>query len=483
MAMRQSLRRCRKWISMVEVRADLAPDLGNEDWPGLLAELRREKLPVIWTVRWGAEGGAFQGSEEERRAWISKGESWGADYVDVEAASPVAGGYRPKRAGLVLSHHDFTGTPEHPEEIVARLETQNPHTVKVAFKAGATRDLRRVLGLYRRPATRPLVAIAMGEWGEASRLLPAASGLPWTYAMDPEAGPAAPGQFAARELSELYRIEKVSPRTRLFCVIGNPVAHSLSPLLHNRTYAELGLDALYARVRVDDFQEFLALADILGLQGASVTIPHKEAAAAFAAPDSWVRRAGAANTLARQSGGAWKIENTDVAAALVSLREALAVSSSPRVLVLGAGGVARSLVWGLIGAGYKVAVAGRTRERAAALARETGADLVEWKQRTSLGFDAVLNGTPVGMSPKVDETPLAFPTPCPRLVAFDTVYTPEETLFLKLARASGARTLSGRGMFWRQAALQHALWFGGNPPNALMQRLLAEAGAGEKAGK
>lgn len=474
---RASVRRCLEWISMVELRVDLL-DPGEREADsgalhGFLDELRELGLQTIWTVRWSGETGAFTGDESERAAWLARGDRWGAEYVDIEWRSGMLEHFRPGRSRLILSHHDFSATPPDADRLVREMSRDSPDILKVAFQCSSTADLLRTVRLYRSAPPGKLIAIAMGEWGESSRILPAALGMPWSFGCDPLAAATAPGQFDVRELKELYRLDRAGTHTPLYAVLGDPVAHSLSPRLHNSAYAALGLDALYGRIHVDRMADFYELADVLGLRGASVTVPHKEALITWAGEEHPLRRVGAANTLIRTTQG-WNIDNTDIAAAMEAIREKMPdrkTGCARRALLLGAGGVARGLGWGLKRQGWDVTLCNRSAGRAHALAGELGCATLEWERRSPQGYDLIVNGTSLGMPPQSDQTPLELSGDLQNLTVFDTVYTPPDTLLLRQARAAGAATIPGAGMFYRQAALQHQRWFGGEAPMELMREI------------
>jgi 3-dehydroquinate dehydratase/shikimate dehydrogenase len=217
----------------------------------------------------------------------------------------------------------------------------------------------------------------------------------------------------------------------------------------------------------------------LDVKGCSVTIPHKEAIVPLLQQkEGAVERTGTCNTWVVQPDGRRIGYNTDYRAAMDSLEAAMGgqggdEAASPlldkQVLVLGAGGVARSIVFGLIRRGAHVTITNRHDERATRLAEETGCRTVNWGLRASNVIDAVINATPVGMHPNVDDTPLpAAAFTRPNMVVFDTIYHPENTMMIKLARERGCQTITGVDMFLRQAAHQFKLYTGQDAPTDVM---------------
>jgi 3-dehydroquinate dehydratase/shikimate dehydrogenase len=361
---------------------------------------------------------------------------------------------------------------------------QDPDVVKIAVTAQQPADNLRVLGLLKN-APKPTIAVCMGDIGGPSRILGAKYGAAFSYGVFNKEYRVAPGMLSFDELRQVYQYDKITPQTAIFGVIGDPVAHSLSPLLHNVAFRQLGLNCVYVPFRVPRGQLsiFLKEFDRIGIRGYSVTIPHKEAAAALAhQKDEWVALTQSANTLLRVPEGI-AAYNTDVQAAINSLetdlpprRPGMAPTlHSAQVLVLGAGGVARALAHGLHKASAKVMIANRTAERATKLAAEVGGKAVDWEARNNTTCDILVNCTSIGMHPNVDESPVNSSCLRPNLVVMDSVYTPETTLLVKEARARGCHVRTGVDMFVRQAAMQFKLFTGRDAPMDLMYKLVKRA--------
>ncbi|MEK7465950.1 MAG: type I 3-dehydroquinate dehydratase [Planctomycetota bacterium] len=411
---------------------------------------------AIATCRASWEGGTFAGSEEERRTAVERAAASGAWAVDVEARAA----WRPARpAGvrLILSHHDFEGVPADARGLAHRMLAEKADVVKIAATPKSAAELRALLELQRDLGARAVI-VPMGGLGAAARILGARIGAPWTYAA-PEGGePTAEGQWGEGELRGLYRFERIGASTRAFCVAGDPVAHSQSPRLFNTAFAKAGLDAVYVPALVREGELFAAL-ESLGVEGASVTIPHKVEAGRGAKADAAARRAGAANTLTKRA-GMWEATNTDSAGFLESLEAGLGrAAKGLRVVVLGAGGAARAILAALAGPNV-LFLAGRNSVKTGDLAREFDATPVPWTGGEGIAFDVLVNTTSVGMDPAADETPFSaarLPDGC---AVYDCVYTPRETRLLREAGARGCRAISGVGMFAGQARRQWEAWFG-----------------------
>jgi 3-dehydroquinate dehydratase/shikimate dehydrogenase len=282
----------------------------------------------------------------------------------------------------------------------------------------------------------------------------------------------------------IYHHNEMDENTAVYGVIADPIAHSLSPQIHNAAFRALGVNAVYVpfRVPVDTLSDFIADAPRLDIRGLSVTIPLKEAIAReLTKVDPAVKGIGAVNTVLFRDGEIVGY-NTDYKAAMDSMEIVLGqVGATPsplankRVLVLGAGGVARAIMYGLQRRGAKTTIASRTRGRADKLADLFGGRAVEWHARLNVEAEILINCTPVGMHPNVDETPFSKSHIKPSMLVFDTVYNPESTLLLKEARSHGCRTITGVEMFIRQAALQFFLFTGKEAPTDLMRETLKRA--------
>ncbi len=266
----------------------------------------------------------------------------------------------------------------------------------------------------------------------------------------------------------------INGHTALFGVVGWPVAHSLSPAMHNAAYSKLGMDAVYVPLPVapERLADALRGALALGFQGLNVTVPHKQRAATLCVSlDRVADEVGAVNTLRRTAEG-WEGFNTD-APACAQLLEAGGVGAGARALLLGAGGAARAAAWALLRVGARLRVAARRPEAAAELCdqlrravRRGRAEPASWSDLggESEGADVVVNSTSVGLAGHGERLPdLRFRTD---QVALDFVYG--ETDFVRSAREAGARLVLGEQVLVRQGALAFTLWTGRPAPEAAM---------------
>jgi 3-dehydroquinate dehydratase/shikimate dehydrogenase len=436
--------------------------------------------PVVVSCRRQSEGGKFPGTEEERITLLRTAVAEGADYVDLE--EDIAGKIpRYGKTKRIVSLHDFEKTPEDLEALQRRLAELDPDVIKICTMATRPGDNLRMLRLVAASKI-PTVGFCMGELGMVSRILTGRFGAPVTYAAFHRDQAVAPGMLGFEEMRDLYRYDRIDRETDVYGVIADPVGHSLSPLIHNRAFAELKLNKVYVPLRIPprDLAQFLDEAPELGIKGLSVTIPHKEAVLAkLTEADELVRGIGACNTVifdAQKRLG----YNTDCQAAMESLEDALggAADGGPSplrgktALVLGAGGVGKAIAVGLVNRGAQVALADGEAQRAEQLAGRLECRHVDWSERHSVAADVLVNATPLGMHPNVDATPFDKEHLREGTVVFDAVYTPEETLFIRNARERNCPAVTGVDMFVRQACLQFRHFTGRDGPADLMREVI-----------
>jgi 3-dehydroquinate dehydratase/shikimate dehydrogenase len=439
--------------------------------------------PVVITCRRHVDGGKWDGREETRILLLRSAIAAGVEYIDLEddvaALIPRYGDTK-----RIVSLHDFKATPPNLEEIHDRLAALDADIVKISAMANHPHDNIRMLRLIRSSSI-PTIGLCMGDIGTPSRILVRKFGAPFTYATFHHERALAPGQLSFAHMTEIYHSEQVDADTVVYGVVADPVAHSLSPQVHNAALRHAGLNAVYVpfRVPAEDLDQFITDAEELDIRGLSVTIPHKEAVLKrLTKIDGAVVGVGAANTIVFQNGQLHGY-NTDYRAAMDCLESALGISedegptrlTGKTALVLGAGGAAKAIAYGLIRRKMEVVICGRTFERAQKLAQRLGCRAIEWPVRHTVAADVLVNCTPAGMHPNVDDTPYDSYRLKPSMVVFDTVYNPENTLLVKDARGRNCTVITGVEMFVRQASLQFQLFTGRDAPADLMRDVLKRA--------
>ncbi len=275
----------------------------------------------------------------------------------------------------------------------------------------------------------------------------------------------------------------MSASPRAACVIGWPIGHSRSPLIHNYWLKRYGIAGAYRSEAVppEKFKAFLQSLPAHGYVGANVTVPHKEAAVACSAPDDRARAVGAANTLWLDPAGQLRSTNTDVEGFVGNLDASVPGwdQSSRKTVVLGAGGAARAVAYALIERGMnEITVINRSRERAEVLRTRLGRNIhvAPWDERNAALADAglLVNTTTLGMHDQ-PELAIAVERLPPDAIVSDLVYVPLVTPLLAAAKARQLRTADGLGMLLHQAVRGFALWFGQTPEVTPELRALIEA--------
>jgi 3-dehydroquinate dehydratase/shikimate dehydrogenase len=329
----------------------------------------------------------------------------------------------------------------------------------------------------------------MGAAGLITRIIAKKLNSFVTFASIDDKSATAPGQLTIEQFKKLYRYDSISPDTELFGVIASPVAHSLSPAIHNACFADIGTDKLYLPLLIeggkDEFEKFMRsilARGWLGFHGFSVTIPHKQNALKFVKKNKGfieplAEKIGAANTLLIDADGKLSTYNTDYAGALDAITSKLKITRSDLkdlpIAVIGAGGVARAIVAGLSDAGAKIKIYNRTVEKARKLAAEFGCDFAPLDKLPNLQAELLINCTSIGMHPDTDATPLLKECLKKDMAVFDTVYNPPQTLLLKQAKQKRAKTIDGLSMFVNQAAAQFKLFTSQDASTKLMRKTVS----------
>jgi 3-dehydroquinate dehydratase / shikimate dehydrogenase len=435
---------------------------------------RRPRAVLIATCRSRRGGGLFGGSRKLQLEILAQAARSGCRWCDVEIEtarhlSPAQLRRLLSPARVMVSHHDFRRTPGNLASIVRQLQKAGGEVVKIATLCRSLADTARICTLAH--GRRDIVAIPMGEAGFAGRILSLRTGSALAYAAVEHA--TAPGQLSLDDMQRLYRAGQINRQTRVYGVIGNPIGHSLSPLLHNTAFHARNYDAVFVPFLVSDLGDFVRAIKPFGIAGFAITIPHKENILRHLDDcDPLAARIGAVNTVVVRGGARLYGYNTDYVGVLRSLERRLQLAGS-RVLLFGAGGAARAAAFALAQAGAIVCVSARRPERARALARAVGAQTVTRAELHREYFDAIVNCTPVGMHPR-GGAPLRGEELNCRLV-MDMVYRPRTTELLRRANRRGIETVSGVEMFLAQGFAQYEIWTGERAPEAAVRRVIDAA--------
>ncbi len=473
-----------QFADIIELRLDYLKN------PDLKRILERRTKPVIVTNRPTREGGKFDGSEEERIALLKLAIQLHADFVDVEHDSiqnirrDTAHRVPTK---IIVSYHNFRETPGNLATIYEKLSQYGADMVKIVTYANDITDNIKIHRLLQETQI-PLISFCMGEYGVISRILYKRFGSYLTFASLQKGKESAPGQISIHELSHVYHAQRQDKHTAIYGLIGNPVSHSISPIIHNTLFKEMSLNNIYVPFKVDKIGEFIREFRELDVKGYSVTIPHKESVIHHLdVIDPMAKKIGAVNTIVNK-GGQLTGSNTDCKAAIQALEDIHQVSGTSarkdplqgkRATLLGAGGASRAIAFGLQERGAHVTIVNRNYERAQSLARDVGCISKKFNDLPSIETDILINATPVGMFPAVNETPIDKNQLKPNMIVFDTIYNPIETRLLREAKAQGCKTIGGLPMFANQAAAQFELWTGMKPSLELIENIAYKKLLGE----
>lgn len=491
----------------------------TEDHDENITLVQESPLPCIVTCRPTWEGGDYDGDEMERISLVEHiGMGTRSDgtvskrrpaYLDIELKAFDSSAnlkqkvelvvdhpqqHRPVDTGLILSTHDFK---QRPADLFQKLEkmlmADSCRVVKAAWMARSLRDNIEAFELQS-SKHKPTIALCMGEFGLPSRVLAKKFGALLTFVGQNDEEVTAPGQVGIRTIKELYRWDQLNASTKVYGVIGWPVAHSMSPAIHNAGFDQVDHNGVYLPLPIPpEYEHFKATVSTwldfkpLHFSGASVTIPHKENLIRYVEEmdgevEPLAKTIGAANTLTVREDGSLYASNTDYAAAIDALCDAMGIEREAlkgvKVGVIGAGGAARAIVAALAHYGAETTIYNRTLERAENLAKEFSNSTSQIKSAElealkSAEAKILINCTPIGMHPNIDDIPLPDSSILTSdMVVFDTIYNPIQTQLLKDAQGAGAQTISGVEMFTRQAMGQFELWTEQSAPRETFEKVV-----------
>ncbi|MDR2760138.1 MAG: type I 3-dehydroquinate dehydratase [Spirochaetaceae bacterium] len=481
------LKKYEKQVDLAELRVDcLDPDerFLVRRFPEMV------KVPVILTVRRKRDGGSFVDGEGARIILLSKGLAFAeADrrhnfaYVDLEEDLDVPSLEEAARAfgtRIIRSFHDFQGVEQNLAGRVRSLIHAGDEIIKAAVMPQSMADVVRVYEAARDLWNVEKIILCMGDYGSNTRILAELLGSHLTYTTvkgEPDIPPGAPGQLCPQELVDLYRFRSITPKTRIFGIVGFPLKVTSSPAFFNAVFTQRNIDAVYIPFPSDSLEFFMKLADIIGLESASVTIPYKEEILPYLKVRSEkVDFIKACNTIFRCPEG-WKGANTDALGFSDVLLEFINKKNlkGQRVTIVGAGGAARAVAAEVYRLKGKALILNRTMFRARDLAaryRFAWAGLDERGVELIYNYsDIIIQTTSVGMEPDINADPLELYEFSGREAVMDLIYKPEITRLLSRAAQAGCPIRNGYDMFIRQAQYQYTQFFGEDFPVQLMSRI------------
>src|SRR6267143_2932751 len=358
---------------------------------------------VIATCRRTVAGGRFRGSMASELDILAKASGAGCQLLDVELqtaskSKPLQVQKLRGRSALILSFHDFRGTKRLDETLQKMLAVQADFYKIVSTATTLSDNVTMIKFLAKESDKHSLIGICMGEQGIISRVLGVRAGSVFTFAAISSDEKTAPGQVSAQQLRSVYRIEQVDAATRVYGVAGDPIGHSLSPVIMNTAMRRENVNGVYLALHAKTLKDLLYCVREIPIHGLSITMPYKQAILQYLDnTDAHTTKIGACNTVVRGQDGKLYGFNTDTAGVVRPLEQRLSIENA-KVLVLGAGGAARAAVFGLKERGAEVWILNRSAAPAQKLARQAKARTIKRADLHKLAFDVIINATPIGMT-------------------------------------------------------------------------------------
>ena len=456
----------RAYIDICELRLDL---LTQEEEKRAYSFPSLVDIPVILTCRRVSDGGKSTLIERNRRNLLVQNLEKGLfSYVDIEddvKKTDVEDVARKKGVKIIRSFHDFSGVPEDIYSLIKSLSKRGD-IAKVAVTPHSMADVITLFRINEELKDVKKIVIGMGEWGVCTRILYKRMGSILTFAKSNDT--LAPGMVDAKVLKQLYRADRVDERTGIYAVVGNPVSHSLSPLIHNLGFHRINYNAIYVPFLSNSIRSFLILAEMLKMRGFSVTVPFKVDILKYLGNITReVKQIGSCNTVIRVP-NMWKGSNTDYYGFLSSIEDDIEKGRIKTALVVGAGGASDAICWALTSRGVKLVILNRTLEKARLLALKNNSqyDSLDNAGKYISWPDLVVQTTKVGLNNE-KENPIPNFKFTGREIAYDIVYQPRYTAFLRQAEKKGCSLRFGLDMLFSQGKLQFESFTGYHYPKDL----------------
>lgn len=461
-----------KVADIIELRLDFIKNI-NEN--GLKKLLKNRELPIIVTNRGKKKGGEFKGSEKKRLALLKKAIELKADFVDIELNCKEKDEILKNKGKtkIILSWHDFEKTDRKKvNEIFNKMKKTGADIIKIVTTAKNLNDNLVAFDLIKnaKKENKKIITMCMGEYGEISRILCPIFGSFLTFGSSKIGKESAPGQIPAEILKNVYRINELKGKNpKIFGLAGNPVKESKGFLIHNAAFKKSGMNNVYVNFLTDDVGRFINGFKKI-VSGLSITMPHKqEIMKNIDKIDARAKKIGAVNTVVKKNNKLFGF-NTDCDGAIEAI-EAKTKIAGKKVVLLGAGGVARAIAFGINEKKGKLIILNRTIKKAEKLAKEIGCEFGNLDKINEIKPEILINCTSIGMFPDINRSPVNKKL-LKKMVVFDTIYNPENTKLLKAAAKNGCKTISGVEMFINQARQQFKLWTGKEINTEIMRKAL-----------
>jgi len=484
---------------LLELRLDFLPDLTVEKVEKITKLVKRVGLPTILTIRKEGFGGHFPKEREGEQINLLLAGAKNVNFVDIELETDIEilknfiKKIKKLKTLLIISSHDFEKTPpvEKVLEILEEEKRLGADVYKFICKANTLSDNLTMLTANQKFIGKKIV-FCMGKLGILSRVLSSIFGSELTFASLKSGKESAPGQLDIRT-TKMILSNSLESGTKICCIIGDPVEHSLSPLMHNVAFRELGLNFTYIplKVKKEMLQEAIEVIRRLGIRGVNVTIPHKVAVMKFLDDiDDLASEIGAVNTIVNNIGKLTGL-NTDGMGAVRALKDNEGEPKDKKVVIIGAGGACRAISYSIAKEKPKeLIIINRTVEKASEIAKsikekiDVNVKSLQLKPENLKAelkdADIVINSTSVGMSPNVNETVIPKEFLHNNMLLMDIVYNPLETRLIKEAKEVGVKTIDGIEMLVNQGIESFKIWTGKNAPVESMRKEVLKALGSEK---
>ena len=502
----QEIERSCLLADFIELRMDLITDGNLDDLIGAIRNAAgsvkivvtcRKKEEALFASQLPQAKHMAEYSKTEKINLLKKAIDLKAEFVDIELTEgKVAIGklrdYCVKLGGvtgLIISHHDIKKTPSFAklQEIYHKSVENGAAVVKIVTLAKSAEDNLKVLSMipYAQKHSQKIIAMCMGLEGCISRVVAPLLGAYLSFAALDSEAQSAPGQLTVRDMRRINNliqgnhpnksrsVHSAGQDLQNYVLLGNPVAQSLSPLMHNVALEEIGIDGRYNAFCVSDIESALCGIKGMNIRGASLTIPYKVSVMEYLDEiDEDALNIGAVNTIVNNNGRLTGY-NTDWLGLMLTIRELMPVKDQTFV-ILGAGGTARAAVYGIMKEGGLPIIVNRTIAKGKEISNKFKCPFYSLAELGKIKADCLINTTPVGMYPHLDQTPVDATMLTGYKYVIDVIYNPLKTRLLQDAEGQGCRIVTGLDMFVHQGAEQLKLWTGKKPPRALMKKAVIE---------
>jgi 3-dehydroquinate dehydratase / shikimate dehydrogenase len=473
----EDIKQAEAYSDLIELRLDFIDNIDEESLEKIIGGTKKK---VIVTCRNRDSGGKFSGSESERIKILEKAIDLGVDFIDIELESGKETINRllsnKKTSKIIISAHFFDRFPKLGllENKYDKIKSFNPDLIKIVPIANSINDNFIVFKLLKDKSD--LISFCMGIKGQMSRILSPKFGSRITYASLVKGKESAQGQIAIQDLISTYNIGNIDENTKVLGVIGEYAENSMSKYMHNPAFKDNKLNFVYMpfKTATHELGNFIKNIRDYGFAGFSVTVPHKIKIMNYLDElDDTAKSIGAVNTVKR-NGLNLVGYNTDYYGAVNALKEKVMLKGK-KVLVLGAGGAARAIIYGLKNESAILTIINRTRYKAESLAHEFGVNHGDIKNIGKLieENDVLINATSIGMNPNANMSPIDEKFLKKGLIVMDIVYNPIRTKLIRESIDAGCEVITGDKMLLYQAMRQFELWTGCEPDKKLMVKSLS----------